>query len=354
MKKVRVGLIGCGMIAQVMHLPHIAELGQYELAAICDVSPGQLAATKAKYPWARAYSDYRHMVADPDVDAVMVLTRFHSEPAIAALKAGKHTFIEKPMCNSLQEADAIIEAAEANNARVMVGYHKRYDPGYLAGLAEVATAEEIRLVRLHDVIGPNDMFLAHYDLHSYRDVPEENARETQAKHDASIRDAIGDAPPHVRSAYALMLGLSTHDMTILRGAFGQAQKVLSTEIWAAGRYYTAVLQFEHEVRCVFDTGVVRHRIFDEELAIFAANKTVHINFPSPFLKNAPTTVKVWELDGSHAVERRVIASYEEAFKRELVHFHDCIANDKQPLTDAHEGRQDIALLIEMVQTYLSG
>lgn len=353
MSKVRIGLIGCGMIAQVMHLPHIAELDeQYELAAICDVSPGQLAATHARYPQARAYADYHDMLADPSVDAVMVLTRLHSEPAIAALRAGKHVFVEKPMCNSLREADEILEASAASGKHVMVGYHKRYDPGYLAGIEELATAEGIRLVRLHDVIGPNDVFLAHYDLKLHRDIPEAIAKETQAKAEAATRDAIGDAPLHVKRAYGLMLGLSTHDMTILRGAFGQAERVLSTEIWADGSYFTSVLQFGNDVRCVFDTGVVRHRIFDEELAVFAANKTVHINFPSPFIKNAPTTVDVWELDGGRAVERRIIASYEEAFKRELVHFHDCIVNDREPHTNALEGRADTALLIEMVNVYL--
>lgn len=352
MNKVRIGLIGCGMIAQVMHLPHLAELDeQYELAAICDVSPGQLAATHARYPQAKAYADYHDLLANPAVDAVMVLTSFHSEPVIAALRAGKHVFVEKPMCNSLQEADAILEASAASGKRVMVGYHKRYDPGYLAGVEELASAEDIRLVRLHDVIGPNEAFLAHYHLKTYRDIPEAIARDTQAKMDATIRDAIGDAPTLVKRAYGLMLGLSTHDMSILRGAFGQAEKVLSTEIWAGGSYYTSVLQLSNDVRCVFDTGVVRHRIFDEELAVFAANKTVHIDFPSPFIKNAPTMVNVWEMDGDRAVERRVLASYEEAFKRELVHFHDCIVNDREPRTNALEGRQDTALLIEMARAY---
>ena len=352
MKKLRVGLIGCGMIAQVMHLPHLWELEQFEVGAVCDVSPGLLDATQQRYPGLSTFTDYQAMLDDADLDAVMVLTRFHSEPAIAALKAGKHTFIEKPMCNSLQEADAIIEAAEANNVQVMVGYHKRYDPGYLAGLDEIATAEEIRLIRLHDVIGPNDMFLAHYRLPTFLDVPDDIARETQAKSEAAMRDAIGDAPPYVKAAYGLMLGLSVHDLTILRGAFGQPQRVLSTDIWANGRYYTSVFDYGENLRCVFDTGVVGHRIFDEELAVFASNKTVKINFPSPFIKNAPTTVDVWTMDQEKAIENRIIASYEEAFKLELEHFYDCIIHNKHPHTSGYEGRQDIALLIEMVQTHM--
>jgi len=79
---------------------------------------------------------------------------------------------------------------------------------------------------------------------------------------------------------------------------------------------------------------------------------VKINFPSPFLRNAPTTVDVWEMDGDRAVERRITASYKEALKQELIHLHDCIVNDKELQTNGYEGRQDIGLLIDMVQTCL--
>jgi len=81
---------------------------------------------------------------------------------------------------------------------------------------------------------------------------------------------------------------------------------------------------------------------------------VTISFPSPFIKNAPTMVKVWEMDGDLFSERHIAAAYDEAFKCELVHWHDCIVNDKQPHTGVKEGRDDTALLIEMVQTYLRG
>jgi predicted dinucleotide-utilizing enzyme len=339
MDSLRVGVIGCGMIAQVMHLPHQAELEQYDLCALCDVSPGLLAAMRERYPAAETYADYQQMLERSDVDVVLVLTRFHSEPAIAALRAGKHVFVEKPLCNSLQEADAMIEAAEASNLKLMVGYHKRYDPGYLVGLDEIASAHDVRLIRLHDVIGPNSMFLAHYDLLRYDEIPDEIIRETQAKSDAAIQDAIGDVPDHVRIAYQLMLGLSVHDITILRGAFGQPERVVATEIWPGGRYYTSVFDYGDNLRCLFDTGIVGIRIFDEELAAFADDKVVKISFPSPFLKNAPTIVDVWQMNGDREVERQITASYEEAFRQELIHLHDRIENDKEPQ-------------IDMVQSYL--
>lgn len=355
MRRIKVGLVGCGMIAQVMHLPYLSELDdRFELAALCDVSPGVVRALASHYQVSRTFTDYREMLDQADLDAVFVLTQHHAEPAIATAQAGKHVFVEKPMAVNLDEADALIEAASARHVQVMVGYMKRYDPGYLAGVREIEPVRrEVRLIELHDVIGPNAAFLAHHKILRFDDVPAEIVRVGAARRDEAIRRAIGDVPEAVKRAYGLMLGLSTHDVAILTGAFGRPEKVHSVEIWDEGRYISATLLYPGETRCVFYTGTTPglHR-FDEKLTAFSPNRVVEISFPSPFLKSAPTLVRTYRNREDTYREESIVASYEESFKEELIHFHECVVHDRSPLTNAVEGRQDTELLLQLVRTYL--
>lgn len=352
-KRVRVGVIGAGMIAQVMHVPHLVELGdQFEVAAICDISLGTATAVARKYGIPHVKSDYRQMLDEVDLDAVLVLTTNHAPPAIAAARAGKHVLIEKPMCNNLAEADELIDAARSSGVVGMVGYHKRYDPGYRYGRDLIQRMENPNLVRLHDVIGPNDAFLAHYDIQRVDDVDKNLLGKLNDENAESVRVAIGDQPEHVVRAYQLMLGLTTHDMTILHGALGLPERVVSTDIWANGLAYASIFAYPGDLRCVFDTGIMPGlRKFDETLTVYSKNKVVEIAFPSPFIKNAPTMVETWEMNGDVYQETHAQASYEEAFKEELRHFHACIEQGVEPETPLTEGRDDIAFLIQMIEAY---
>jgi predicted dehydrogenase len=341
------------MVAQVMHLPYLRELDdRFEIAALCDVSPGLLAQLARDYQVAQTYLDYWAMLEQADLDAVLVLTQLHARPAIAAARAGIHVLIEKPMVTNLEEADELVDAVESRHVVGMVGYMKRYDPGYRAGLAEIEPIRgQIKLIELHDVIGPNASFLAHHKIYRFDDIPKEIIAEGVAERDDAYRKAIGEVPDPVKRAYGLMLGLTTHDVAILRGAFDSPEEVLSVEIWNGGSYFTATMRYPGEARCVFYTGVMNIRRFDEKLTVIGSDKTVQIDFPSPFLKSAPTMVHVWENRDGAFREDHVLASYEEAFKEELIHFHDCIVTGKAPLTSIAEGRKDTQLLIDLIRTY---
>src|SRR5919109_1958220 len=99
--RVRVGVIGCGTIAQIAHLPYLRDLDdRFAIAALCDVSPGTLAAVGEHWgvpPHAR-FDDYRELCASDLVDAMMVCpSGSHVPHAIAALEAGQHVIVEKPL-----------------------------------------------------------------------------------------------------------------------------------------------------------------------------------------------------------------------------------------------------------------
>ena len=129
----RVGVIGCGGIAQIMHLHFLYTQPElFSLRALSDISPGVLRAMGERYHVSESarFARYQDLVAQ-ELDVVMVLTGGnHYAQIIAALQAGKHVFSEKPLCYSTHEADEIVRVAQSVKRKVMVGYMKRYDPGY--------------------------------------------------------------------------------------------------------------------------------------------------------------------------------------------------------------------------------
>src|SRR5438045_154076 len=125
MTRLKIGVIGCGAIAQVWHLPHLREhWPEFEIRALCDLSQGLLAAVGDEYgvPPERRYSDYGEMVKS-DVEAVIVCpSASHAEPSIVAARAGKHVFVEKPMCTTEREAREMVAAADRAGVVLQVGY----------------------------------------------------------------------------------------------------------------------------------------------------------------------------------------------------------------------------------------
>jgi len=90
------------------------------------------------------------------------------------------------------------------------------------------------------------------------------------------------------------------------------------------------------------------RDYFEELAFLGEESRVRIQFPSPFLRHFPTPVEIQAMEDGAEYRKRVNVSYAEAFKEELLHFHECIQTGQEPLTNACEGKDDIAFLQKVV------
>jgi predicted dehydrogenase/threonine dehydrogenase-like Zn-dependent dehydrogenase len=129
----RVGLIGAGNLARWVHLPIVQKSGGMELRAVCSAS-GARGLTYAKRFGARyCCSDYEELLRDPDVDAVFIITRnqHHAAQAIAALEAGKHVFVEKPMALTTDECQRLEQAVRSSGRQLTVGFNRRYAPFYM-------------------------------------------------------------------------------------------------------------------------------------------------------------------------------------------------------------------------------
>ncbi|MFD2614931.1 Gfo/Idh/MocA family protein [Paenibacillus gansuensis] len=128
MNKLKIGVIGAGSISD-MHLQAYAKNHNAELYAICDVNRERAAAAAEKYRMQHVYTNYADLLANPDVEAVSICTwnNSHAEISIAALRAGKHVLVEKPLCRTVEEANAIEVAVRETGKTLQVGFVRRYD-----------------------------------------------------------------------------------------------------------------------------------------------------------------------------------------------------------------------------------
>jgi predicted dehydrogenase len=130
----RVGVLGCGPIAQFAHLQSCTKAANAELYAICDAAPDLLARMAATYAPRKTFADFNEMLADPGVEAVIVATSdaYHVPMSIKALEAGKHVLCEKPIGLSIKEGEALAAAVKASGRTLQVGHMKRFDPALQA------------------------------------------------------------------------------------------------------------------------------------------------------------------------------------------------------------------------------
>ena len=122
----RIGIIGCGKIAQVRHIPEYAENPYAELAGFYDLNTQRAAELATQYG-GKAYESAEAMLADPAIDAVSVCVANHAHApiTIAALKAGKHVLCEKPMATTLEECEEMVRTAHEAGKFLMIGHNQR-------------------------------------------------------------------------------------------------------------------------------------------------------------------------------------------------------------------------------------
>jgi len=130
-RRLRVGVLGAGPIAQFAHLESCVKARNADLFALCDAAPDLLARMGATYEPERRYSDYDAMLADLDVEAVVIAVSdaFHVPMAIRALEAGKHVLCEKPLGTNVEEVLRLRDVVRRTGLVLQVGHMKRFDPG---------------------------------------------------------------------------------------------------------------------------------------------------------------------------------------------------------------------------------
>ena len=354
--RLRVGVIGAGLIAQVMHLHYLRELSdRFEVAVLCDIALENATASAQRYGVPKTCTDWRDLLREP-LDAVLVLTGGnHAALAVEAARAGLHVLVEKPMCFSTADAEAMIEAADAAGVTLMVAYNKRYDPAFLRFQEEVAAVERARFLRVTTLESPFQPYVAHYPLGPVGRPPEVVLERIRAEAAASIRTAIGDADESLRRMYhSVLLDTLVHELNTIRGLLGEPDRLDWVDLRQDS--VSVMLRFGSlpvAIHWIDLPGIARYKM---EFALYGPDRRVTLSFPSPFLRSEPTILEVEEGQVGAARSRvsEEVTSYESAFKRELVAFHDCVVDGTRPITSGEDARRDIALCQAIVECYRTG
>ncbi|HHW71016.1 MAG TPA: Gfo/Idh/MocA family oxidoreductase [Clostridiales bacterium] len=155
--KLRIGIIGCGGIANGKHMPSLAKLEDVEMVAFCDIveERAKKAALDYGVKGSKVFKDYRELLKDDSIDVVHVCTpnKSHSQITVDALEAGKHVMCEKPMAKTSAEAKKMVEAAKRTGQKLSIGYQNRFRPDsrYLYKLCRRGDLGEIYFAKAHAI-----------------------------------------------------------------------------------------------------------------------------------------------------------------------------------------------------------
>ncbi len=132
-KKCNVGFIGCGALMNWQHIQNGHKSAACVVHTLCDIDPEALERTASKYPPRKRTDDHTTLLADPEIDLVVIAmnSRLHARFAIEALRAGKNVYVEKPLGHTIEETRAVALAARESGKYLAVGFNRRFAPAYL-------------------------------------------------------------------------------------------------------------------------------------------------------------------------------------------------------------------------------
>jgi len=204
-EEIRIGLVGCGLVAQHVHLPVLKGLPGVRVTALAEADPERLSAAAAQAPGAATFADWRALMEETDVDAVVVCLppALHAVAAVAAFAEGRHVYLEKPLASSLDEAAAILDAWREAGTVGMVGFNFRFEP----------QVEDARRRLQEGAIGAPIGVRTSFTLAPH-DVPAWKRDRVQGG------GVLLDLASHHADLSAFLFGLGVEDVTADAGALG--------------------------------------------------------------------------------------------------------------------------------------
>jgi len=320
----RIGYVGCGFMAQRVHIPNLVGLEEARLVAIAEVRPKLGRAVAERFGVPTLHPSHRELAADPDVDAVVVSGHYYAQGEIAAdlLRAGKPVLMEKPMAISVAQAERILEAEQAGGGRLMVAYMKRYDAGNILVKELVgqyrASGElgALRYVRNHGFCG---------DWVAGLDTPQLTTDESYPAVEPVYPDWL---PPERVGGYLGYLQQYTHNVNLLRWFLGAGGDVVvrAVELDPEGGVAGVVVLEVGGVRAVIESGGVAYHGWEEHTQLYFEGGWIRTEAPPLLLRSVPATVEVYR---GNAPAKTTTHSFPEggrvwSYKAEMQHFIRCV------------------------------
>ncbi|WP_018151619.1 Gfo/Idh/MocA family protein [Leeia oryzae] len=363
-KKLRVGVFGAGLIAQLEHIPNLLKLSDlYELVGIADASATVRGFFQNKN--LPVYESHQQLLskAEPEVIFVCSPDCYHADMVIDALNAGCHVFTEKPICYTLEDVARIKVARDASGKHLQVGYMKRFDPSYQLLHDMLPTdGAKLRMVSV-EVCDPDSWpFREHQgDLVFANDISQEMRSEFKARQSEQVAKALNAQPDEnsfrgFTGAYCSSL---VHDINVVHGLL-QKMNVSTVGIEGAtffangdGGQATVRLNTQTSLWQMMHLTVPKVAEYHERITLYFDDAVYHLEFPSPYLNHFPTRLTVWKSDGEHSQKTEHRANYKEAFVEEIKYLWETVVNNRPARNTLEDAEQDTRLLVAMGRSALA-
>lgn len=343
-----VGVVGCGAAAQTLHLPTLASLPDlFRVTHLVDAAPS-VAEALAGPLGARHGGDLDALLADPDVDVVLVATpdAHHARHAVAACRAGKRAvLVEKPLALTPSEARAVVRVSAETGVPVQVGTMHRYDPAFSAALPYMEGKPD--LVLIETFVGPNDAFGRDGVQLRTGPLAYDDGEAAMGWIGASIHHAGLAAPAELGAAALLALTLSTHDLALLRTLLGEPTAIEHVAATPGGGFQ-ATLQYAGS-KAVLVAYASQLRLNEWRLVWIRGDRRVEVRFPQPWGLSNESEVVVHESADGALRSTRIGGRHETGFRAEWRHLHAVARGEAVPLTPAAAGAADVALIERMIR-----
>jgi predicted dehydrogenase len=352
MSQLRVGVIGLGEVAQIVHLPVLQSLPElFEISAVCDISPTLVQQIGDRYAVSSRYADASEMIEAGGLDAVLVLNsdEYHADCVIAALQHGVHVLVEKPMCLSPREADAIIAARDASDAVVMVGYMRRFAPAFTAAKEQLPSLGQITYARVHDIIGQNRMIIDQTStVIRPDDLTQAMMEDRRNRARTLVNDALGDVPDVLASTYRLLCGLGSHDLSAMRELLGPPRGVVAARQWRNGNFVVAMLEYDGYY-VTYETGVDAQLRFDAHIEVYGESSSLRVQYDTPYVRHLPTTLISDETRGDAYIQSVNRPHLKDPYTHELEYFHEMATTGGTPKSGPEDFVEDLDLFAELIR-----
>jgi myo-inositol 2-dehydrogenase/D-chiro-inositol 1-dehydrogenase len=316
-KKLTVGVIGTGRIGKVHTLSMINHLLQVLVKGVTDVDPDQAGDLAEQAGIGTVYADYKEMIADPEIDAVLICssTDTHAEIAVAAASAGKHIFCEKPMELTVEKATSIIDAAAKAGVKLQIGFNRRFDHNFrkVKELIDNGTIGDLQILKI------------------------------------TSRDPAPPPVEYIKKSGGIFLDMTIHDFDMARFLTGceageiyaAAACMTDPAIGEAGDADTALItvRFKNGVICAIDNSRKAAYGYDQRVEAFGSKGKVEITNDTP-------STAAWSTETGVCSEKPLyffLERYMDSYTEEIKQFINALINDTDPPVTGFDALQSIRM-----------
>jgi predicted dehydrogenase len=337
--KLKIGLLGCGGIAQIAHMPALRKAENVEFTAICDVAEDLLNAMADRYAVADRYTDHHEFLKKADMDAVLlpVADGFHAPLSIDCMRAGKHVLVEKPMAETVEQCEQMLQVSEETGRKLQIACMKRYDPGLQ--FAQKFVAEEMG-ERL-SVSGWYCDSMFHMDYVRSLALPLQGSKGKR-------RPEGGPRDPHL----GMILGHGVHAIDTIR-FFGGDIVAVTTRVTrkSQGINSSTLLEFADGSCGTFQLICTIRMDWFEGIIVHGEGGSIQVQIGFPYFRK-PSEVKVF--DAKRGEYRTPATPDSDPYERQLEAFASSILEERAVSPDAREGLADQKVLMAIHASAQSG